>query len=33
MIQSTAIYGCGCGGTKPKGVTRPTTLPRPKPKK
>ena len=31
MIQSTAIYGCGCG--KPQGVSRPTTLPRPKPKK
>jgi hypothetical protein len=31
MIQSTAIYGCGCG--KPKGTNRPTSLPRPKPKK
>lgn len=29
MIQTTAIYGCGCG--KPKGgSTRPTSLPKPK---
>lgn len=31
MIKETAIYGCGCGGSKPKGgTTRPTSLPKPK---
>lgn len=28
MIKETAIYGCGCG--KPKGTSRPTSLPKPK---
>lgn len=31
MIKETAIYGCGCGGgSKPKPISRPTSLPKPK---
>ncbi len=28
MVKNISQYGCGCG--KPKGTTRPTSLPKPK---